>query len=72
MILRQTFERMEPDTVNGHQLKVIWHYSSHDERQIDAVENSWRSKIGDGIAIEYDPTKILLKREVGGTDEVGN
>ena len=68
MILRQTVERLEPDSANGHQMKVIFHYSSFDEREIDYMEKAMRSQIGDGVISEYNPLTILADREVGETD----
>ena len=58
MILRQTIERLEPDSANGHQMKVVFHYSSFDEKEIDYMEKAMRSQIGDGIIAEYGQLPI--------------
>ena len=61
MILRQTIERLEPDSANGHQMKVIIHYSSFDEKEIDYMEKAMRSQIGDGNIVEYGQLPISKK-----------
>lgn len=60
MILTKHFERLEPNTVNGYQLKVVFHYSSFDKKEIDALEKILQDELG-GLVI----TKCEVFGEVG-------
>lgn len=50
MILTKHFEILEPNTVNGYQLKVVFHYSSFDKKEIDALEKILQDELG-GLVI---------------------
>ena len=60
MILIKHFERLEPDTFNGYQIKVTFRYSSFDKKEIDAIEEIFRDELG-GLVI----AKCEVLGEVG-------
>ena len=64
MILCTTLERLKTDTANGYQLKVVYHYSSFDEREIDKIEQLIREEIGSGTIKEYKLASLMAKGEV--------
>ena len=47
MILTKHFERLEPDTFNGYQIKVTFRYSSFDKKEIDAFEKILKDELGE-------------------------
>lgn len=54
MKLQVHYKRHDPDTILGEKLEVTYVYSSFDSREIDAVEDQMREKIGDGIIGEVE------------------
>lgn len=52
-----SYQRLEPDTINGETLKVTQVYSSHDKSEIDKLEESLQKQIGNGLIGEISLDK---------------
>lgn len=55
-----SYERHNPNTVNGETIVVTQVYSSFDKKEIDVLENDLRLSIGDGVKMEF---KYVAKEE---------
>lgn len=55
-----SYERHNPNTVNGETIVVTQVYSSFDKKEMDALENDLRLSIGDGVKMEF---KYVAKEE---------
>lgn len=47
-----SYQRLNPDTINGETLVVTQRYTTFDTQEMDAFENSLRATIGSGIVAE--------------------
>ena len=55
-----SYERHNPNTVNGETIVVTQVYSSFDKKEMDVLENDLRLSIGDGVKMEF---KYVAKEE---------
>lgn len=46
------YERLKPDTVSGHSIKVTIVYSSFDINEIDKLQEELRNSIASGVVSE--------------------
>lgn len=48
------YERLDPDTVHGHMIRVIHLYSSFNKEDMDILEDELEKSIGAGIGGELE------------------
>ena len=61
-----SYERHNPNTVNGETIVVTQIYSSFDKEEMDVLENDLRLSIGDGVNMDF---KYVAKEKSGGENE---
>ena len=64
MKLQTTFRRLNPNTINGEQLVVTFHYYSYDKREIDLLEKDFREQLGDGTIVDLGKIDEQRLKEV--------
>ena len=69
MTLTTNINRLKSDTASGYHLKLTFHYTSFDKKEIDAVEKLLRETYHNNSIIEYNPLDIMADKEIVGNPD---